>query len=175
MAAILEPSPRGLADALRDVREAAEGYNIWNWIATVDHKKIGVLYGVTAFIFFLIGGLEALIIRTQLVTSNTGILNGDQYNRILTMHGTTMVFMVVMPMSAAFFNLMVPLMIGARDVAFPRLNAFSYWLFLGGSIFMNISFFTGDIFAGKLGAPDCGWFCYSPLGSRSLGHGVDFW
>ncbi len=180
MATTWEPREQrsgGLAGALRHMRVVAEQYNIWSWIATVDHKKIGVMYGVTAFIFFLIGGLEALLIRLQLAVPNGAALglDGDQYNRIMTMHGTTMVFMVVMPMSAAFFNLMVPLMIGARDVAFPRLNAFSYWVFLGGSIFMNVSFFTGDIFAGELGAPDSGWFSYAPLSSRSEGHGVDFW
>src|SRR6266540_3692045 len=135
MATVYEPRRVGLADALRTARRVADQhYGIWSWIATVDHKRIGIMYGVTAFLFF-------------------------------------------MPLSAAFFNLMIPLMIGARDVAFPRLNAFSYWVFLGGGIFMNISFFTKDIFSGQLGAPDCGWFCYSTLSSKAFspGHGVDFW
>jgi len=168
----------GLADALRGAREMADQhYGIWSWIATVDHKRIGVMYGVTAFIFFLAGGIEALLLRTQLIVPNAGVLNHDQYNRILTMHGTTMVFLVIMPLSAAFFNLMTPLMIGARDVAFPRLNAFSYWVFLAGGIFLNVSFFTKNIFSGELGAPDCGWTCYSTLSSKAFspGHGVDFW
>jgi cytochrome c oxidase subunit 1 len=97
----------------------------WSWISTVDHKRIGILYGVTAFIFFLIGGIEALLIRAQLATPNADVLSADAYNQLFTMHGTTMIFLVVMPMSAAFFNFLIPLQIGARDVAFPRLNAFS--------------------------------------------------
>src|SRR5436190_2144577 len=168
----------GLADALRGAREMADQhYGIWSWIATVDHKRIGVMYGVTAFIFFLAGGIEALLLRTQLIVPNAGVLNHDQYNRILTMHGTTMVFLVIMPLSAAFFNLMTPLMIGARDVTFPRLNAVSYWVFLAGGIFLNVSFFTKNVFSGELGAPDCGWTCYSTLSSKAFspGHGVDFW
>jgi cytochrome c oxidase subunit 1 len=168
-----------LADALRDVRGMAENrYSIWSWIATIDHKRIGVMYGVTAFIFFLVGGIEALIIRVQLVKPEAGIIDPDAFNRLFTMHGTTMVFLVVMPLSSAFFNLLIPLMIGARDVAFPRLNAFSYWAFLGGGIFLNASFFIdGNIFEGNLGAPDAGWFGYSPLTSTefSPGHGIDFW
>jgi len=168
-----------LAEALRSAREvAATGHGIWSWLATVDHKRIGILYGFSAFFFFILGGIEALLIRIQLITPESEFLNPDQYNRIFTMHGTTMVFLVVMPLSSAFFNLLVPLMIGARDVAFPRLNAFSYWTFLVGGIFLNASFFTGgNIFQGELGAPDAGWFGYSTLTSTkfSPGHGVDFW
>src|SRR2546428_1441861 len=179
MATVLQPRRGGLMDALRGVRQAADQhYGIWSWIATVDHKRIGVMYGVTAFSFFLLGGVEALLIRLQLAVPNGSVLNHDQYNRIFTMHGTTMIFMVVMPLSAAFFNLMVPLMIGARDVAFPRLNAFSYWVFLAGALFMNASFFTGgNIFKGELGAPDAGWFGYPNLASVTFspGHLVDLW
>lgn len=174
--------PLSVAEALRRVRQEAASYRgIWSWIATVNHKRIGILYGVTAFVFFLVGGIEALIIRLQLATPNGGVLDADQYNRLFTMHGTTMVFLVVMPLSAAFFNLLVPLMIGARDMAFPRLNAFSYWVFLSGGLFMMASFLTGNpggtIFEGKLGAPDAGWFGYAPLTlSRfSGGHGIDYW
>jgi len=151
---------------------------LWSWITTVDHKRIGILYGVTAFLFFLVGGIEALMIRVQLATPNNTFLDQDQYNRIFTMHGTTMVFLVVMPLSSAFFNLMVPLMIGARDVAFPRLNAFSYWAFLFGGIFLNASFFTGgNIFQGDFGAPDGGWFGYAPLtlNQYSAGDGINYW
>ena len=97
---------------------------LWSWIGTVDHKRIGTLYGVTAFLYFLIGGIEALIIRGQLQTAENDLVSPEIFNQLFTMHGTTMVFMVVMPMSAAFFNWMVPLLIGARAVAFPRLNAF---------------------------------------------------
>ncbi|HVL91622.1 MAG TPA: cbb3-type cytochrome c oxidase subunit I, partial [Actinomycetota bacterium] len=109
---------------------------IWDWLTTVDHKKIGILYGVTAFIFFLIGGLEALLIRLQLASPDGTVLSADAYNQIFTMHGLTMIFLVVMPMSAAFINYLVPLQIGARDVAFPRMNAFSYWVFLFGGLFL---------------------------------------
>jgi len=143
---------------------------LWSWIGTVDHKRIGTLYGITAFIYFLVGGIEALIIRAQLAQAEGDIVSPEIFNQLFTMHGTTMVFLVVMPMSAAFFNWMVPLMIGARDVAFPRLNAFSYWTFLFGSIFLNLSFFLG-------GAPDAGWFGYANLtgNTYSPGDGVTFW
>jgi len=179
MATVAQPAGNPLAQALRDVRQLAEDkYSIWSWIATVDHKRIGVMYGVTAFIFFLLGGAEALLLRLQLSSPNATVLDPDQFNRLFTMHGTTMVFLVVMPLSAAFFNLLVPLMIGARDVAFPRLNSFSFWAFLGAGIFLNASFFIrGNIFNGDLGAPDGGWFGYSPLTSNefSPGNGIDFW
>lgn len=170
--------PGGVAAALRRIREqAATNRGLWSWIATVDHKRIGVLYGVTAFVFFLLGGVEALLIRLQLAHANGSLLDPDQYNRIFTMHGTTMIFLVVMPLSAAFFNLLVPLMIGARDVAFPRMNAFSYWLFLAGGLFLNASFFTGNILKGDLGAPEGGWFGYAPLSLDQFApdHGMDFW
>jgi cytochrome c oxidase subunit 1 len=151
---------------------------IWGWLTTVDHKRIGILYGVTAFLFFVLGGIEALLIRVQLAQPENTFLDADQYNRIFTMHGTTMVFLVIMPMSSAFFNLLVPLMIGARDVAFPRLNAFSYWVFLAGGIFLNVSFFTGgNLFQGEIGAPDGGWFGYAPLtlNQYSDGNGINYW
>ncbi len=180
--ATLAQRPTSVLDAVRAARAQAASYNgIWSWIATVDHKRIGALYGVTAFMFFLMGGIEALFLRLQLARPNATLLEPDEFNRIFTMHGTTMIFLVVMPLSAAFFNLMVPLMIGARDVAFPRLNAFSYWVFLLGGSFMTASFFTGNpggtLFDGKLGAPDAGWFGYAPLTlSRfSPGTGVDYW
>ena len=166
-----------MVGALRQLRGDAESYRgIWSWLTTVDHKRIGVMYGLTAFAFFLMGGVEALLLRMQLSSPNSTVLDPDQYNRIFTMHGTTMIFLVVMPLSAAFFNLLIPLMIGARDVAFPRLNAFSFWVFLGGGLFMNASFFTGgNILQGELGAPDAGWFGYAPLSLQSAGTGMDFW
>ncbi len=171
-----------IGEALRRIRlEAATYHGVWSWIATVDHKRIGLMYGATAFVFFLVGGVEALIIRLQLARPDASLVDPDQFNRLFTMHGTTMVFLVVMPLSAAFFNLLVPLMIGARDVAFPRLNAFSYWVFLTGGLFMTASFFTGNpagaFFEGHLGAPDGGWFGYAPLTSTqfSQGTGIDFW
>ncbi|HEY3215653.1 MAG TPA: cytochrome c oxidase subunit I [Candidatus Eisenbacteria bacterium] len=146
------------------------GVRVWSWVTTVDHKRIGILYGTTAFVFFLIGGLEALMIRIQLARPENDFVSPDFYNQLFTMHGTTMIFLAVMPFSASFFNFIIPLQIGARDVAFPRLNAFSYWVFLLGGLFLNLSFFLG-------GAPDVGWFGYSNLTSKqfSPGHGVDFW
>ena len=142
----------------------------WSWITTVDHKRIGVLYGVSAFIFFVIGGIEAVIMRIQLARPEQDVVSPEVYNQLFTMHGTLMIFLVIMPLSAAFFNFMVPLMIGARDVAFPRLNAFSYWTFLFGAILLNSSWFLG-------GAPNAGWFSYANVTSSTfnVGHGIDFW
>jgi len=151
---------------------------LWSWITTVDHKRIGVMYCVSAVVFFLIGGIEALLIRIQLAVPDNTFLDQDQYNRIFTMHGTTMVFLVVMPLGTGLINLLIPLMIGARDVAFPRLNAFSFWVFLFGAIFLNASFFTGgNVFQGELGAPDGGWFGYAPLtlNQYSPGDGINYW
>jgi cytochrome c oxidase subunit 1 len=143
---------------------------LWSWITTVDHKRIGILYGVTAFGFLLVGGLEALVIRLQLARPGQHLVSADFYNALFTMHGTTMVFLAVMPLNAAFFNYLIPLQIGARDVAFPRLNALSYWIFLGGALFLNASFLVGT-------PPDGGWFGYVSLTSKqySPSQGVDFW
>jgi cytochrome c oxidase subunit 1 len=148
-------------DFSRPFRRPESTDGIVGWLTTVDHKRIGVLYGVTALFFFLVGGSEALLIRLQLARPNGHVLTAAQYNQLFTMHGLTMVFFVVMPLGAAFFNFLIPLMIGARDVAFPRLNAFSYWVFLAGGIFVYSSFFLG-------GAPECGWFCYANLSTQGL-------
>ena len=179
--AIERPIPT-LGQALRQMREQGASYQgIWSWLTTVDHKRIGVMYGATAMFFFVVGGIEALIIRLQLARPESTLVDADQFNRLFTMHGTTMIFLVVMPLSAAFFNLVVPLMIGARDVAFPRLNAFSYWMFLFAGLFMSASFFTGNpagsFLQGHLGAPDGGWFGYAPLtlNQFSAGTGIDYW
>jgi cytochrome c oxidase subunit I len=141
-----------------------------SWLFTVDHKKLGIMYGVAAMVFFLIGGLEALLIRAQLAGPEGTVLSADQYNQMFTMHATTMVFLFVMPMAAAFANYFVPLQIGARDVAFPRINAFGFWCFLFGGIFLNTSWFLG-------GAADGGWFMYQPNANAlfSPTHGIDFW
>src|SRR6476620_4472352 len=141
-----------------------------SWIFTIDHKKIGLMYGFTAMVFFVVGGSEALLIRLQLARPNGSILSAGTYNEMFTMHGTTMISLFVMPMVAALANYLVPLQIGARDVAFPRLNAFGYWTFLMGGLFLYLSPFLG-------GSPDCGWFCYSPNSGPifSPTHGVDFW
>jgi cytochrome c oxidase subunit I len=145
-------------------------HGLVSWFTTVDHKRIGILYGVTAFVFFLIGGVEALLIRVQLAGPNGRFVDAETYNQLFTMHGLTMIFLVVMPLSSAFFNYLIPLMIGARDVAFPRLNAFSYWAFVLGGIFLYSSFFLG-------GAPDGGWFAYTPQTDVpfSTGHAMDFY
>ena len=143
---------------------------IWSWITTVDHKRIGVLYFVTAFIMFLVAGIEAGIMRMQLAQPGGELVSPDVYNQMFTMHGTTMVFFAIMPLNAAFFNYIIPLAIGARDVAFPRLNAFSYWTFLASVLFMNFGFVVGSV-------PDGGWFAYAPLSEQpySSNQGMEFW
>jgi cytochrome c oxidase subunit 1 len=148
----------------------AEPTGLWSWLTTVDHKRIGILYGSTAFFFFLVGGIEALLLRIQLGSPNNTFLSPETYNQLFTMHGTTMIFLAIMPLSAMFFNFMIPLQIGARDVAFPRLNAFSYWVFLAGGLFLNSGFLFGA-------APDQGWYGYANLTSLqySPGLNVDFW
>ncbi|MBA3654789.1 MAG: cytochrome c oxidase subunit I [Actinobacteria bacterium] len=177
MATVLEPAQTEPdvvdADVVEEpglLRRPQATTGLWSWLTTVDHKKIGILYGLTAFTFFLFGGVEALLIRLQLARPNGTLLSADAYNQVFTMHGTTMIFLVVMPLSAAFFNYLTPLMIGARDVAFPRLNAFSYWTFLCGALLLNSSFLLG-------GAPNGGWFGYAPNTSITFspGHNIDFW
>ncbi|HEV7887509.1 MAG TPA: cytochrome c oxidase subunit I [Acidimicrobiales bacterium] len=152
------------------LRRPAQPTGVVSWLTTIDHKRIGILYAATSIVFFLAGGLEALLIRVQLARPDGSILSASAYNQIFTMHGTTMIFLVVMPLSTAFFNYLVPLQIGARDVAFPRLNAFSYWTFLLGGLFMYSSFLLG-------GAPNGGWFGYAPNTSVTYnpGHNIDFW
>ena len=142
----------------------------WQWLATVDHKKIGILYLLTGFAFFLLGGFEALLMRTQLIRPLNTFLHPDVFNQMFTMHATTMIFLAIMPMGVGLGNFIVPLMVGAGDMAYPRLNAFSYWLFLFGGIFINMSFLMG-------GAPNTGWFSYAPLTEKqfSATNGVDFW
>jgi cytochrome c oxidase subunit 1 len=140
------------------------------WVSTVDHKKIGIMYGASSLVFLVIGGLEALVIRSQLAAPGQKLLSADLYNQVFTMHGITMIFLVVMPMGAAFMNYLIPLQIGARDVAFPRLNALSFWVFLFGGIFLNTSWFLG-------GGADGGWFAYAPNTGVvfSPSHGMDFY
>ena len=143
---------------------------VWSWLTTVDHKRIGALYMYTALVWFAVGGLEALIMRIQLQGPNGHVVSAETFNQLFTMHGTTMIFLVVMPLSAAFFNFLIPLQIGARDVAFPRLNAFSYWVFLAGGLFMNTGWLVGA-------APNGGWFGYTPLTTYTYSPGlnIDFW
>jgi cytochrome c oxidase subunit I len=140
-----------------------------SWLVTVDHKRIGILYLLTAGIFFLAGGLMAVLLRTQLAQADNDFLTRDAYNEVMTMHGTTMIFLVVVPILAGFGNFLVPLMIGARDMAFPRLNAFSYWVFLFGGIILPFPSFTEDH------PPRAGWTAYPPLSVRLDGNGQDLW
>jgi cytochrome c oxidase subunit I len=141
-----------------------------SWVTTVDHKKIGIMYGASALLFLIIGGIEALAIRTQLAAPEQQLFSADLYNQLFTMHGVTMIFLVAMPMGAAYMNYLIPLQIGARDVAFPRLNALSFWAFLFGGLFLNTSWFLG-------GGPDGGWFAYAPNTGVvfSPSHGMDFY
>jgi cytochrome c oxidase subunit I len=142
-----------------------------SWLTTVDHKRIGILYVVTSLVFLLLGGLLALFMRAQLATPNEHFVTKDSYNELFTMHGTTMIFLVIVPLWAGFANFLVPLMIGARDMAFPRLNALSYWLFLLGGIILYSSWFAAG------GAPRAGWTGYVPLSEASFtpGNGMDLW
>ena len=142
-----------------------------SWLTTVDHKRIGILYITTSLLFMLLGGILALLMRAQLATPNEHLVTKSSYNELFTMHGTTMVFLVVVPIWAGFGNFLVPLMIGARDMAFPRLNALSYWLFLFGGIILYSSWFAAG------GAPRAGWTSYAPLSESaySPGHGIDLW
>jgi cytochrome c oxidase subunit I len=140
-----------------------------DWVTTTDHKKIGILYLVTTFVFFMLGGIEALLMRVQLGVPNNTLLSGQHYNQLMTMHGTTMIFLFVVPVMAGFGNYFVPLMIGARDMAFPRLNALSYWLLLFGGIVFYATLFWQP--------PEAGWWSYPPLSSIqfSPSGGQDAW
>ncbi|MEQ1874856.1 MAG: cytochrome c oxidase subunit I [Ilumatobacteraceae bacterium] len=165
-----DPAPVTPTAALGIFRRPVATTGWKSWVFTVDHKKLGIMYGAVAMFFFLLGGVEALFIRLQLAAPDNTVLSAGLYNEMFTMHATTMVFLFVMPMAAAFANYFLPLQVGARDVAFPRMNALGFWLFLFGGLFLNSSWFLG-------GAPDGGWFMYSPNSSGlfSPSHGVDFW
>jgi cytochrome c oxidase subunit 1 len=139
---------------------------LWGWITTVDHKKIGIMYGYAAFTFFIIGGVEALLLRIQLASANSEFLTAGAYNALFTMHGTTMIFLFVMPVGAAFMNYLLPLLIGARDVAFPRLNALSWWIFFFGGIFLYSTFIFGTSLRGAGRAPSTSWQ-HRPTGAGS--------
>jgi cytochrome c oxidase subunit 1 len=147
------------------------------WAITVDHKRLGVMYILAGLIFFVIGGLEATMMRIQLLKPLNDVLTPQGFNQMFTMHGTTMVFLVGMPVLLGFGNYLVPLMVGARDMAFPRLNAFGFWLFVFGGLLLYFSWIGGDGLYGAGGAPDVGWFAYSPLTSKtfSRGNSTDYW
>src|SRR6266852_5398106 len=147
------------------------------WLTTVDHKRLGILYILSALLFLAIGGVEALIIRIQLMFPHNDFVSPQVFNRMFTMHGTTMIFFVAMPVLFGFANYLVPLMIGARDMAFPRLNAFSFWLSFLGALLLYFSFFGANGLYGAGNAPDVGWWSYAPLTARAFspGHSSDYW
>ena len=180
MAIIERPVPAAIGAPAPVVVTPARAYGVFrrpvtttgwkSWVFTVDHKKLGIMYGVAAMFFFVVGGVEALAIRAQLAGPDGTLLSASLYNQMFTMHATSMVFLFAMPLAAAFGNYFLPLQIGARDVAFPRINAFGFWSFLCGALFVNASWFLG-------GAADGGWFMYAPNSSVpfSPSHGIDFW
>ena len=147
------------------------------WVVTVDHKRLGLMYVIMALLFFVVAGLLAAAMRAQLMFPNNTLVPAAVFNRLFTVHGTTMVFFVGMPFFAALANYLVPLMIGARDMAFPRLNAFGFWVTLFGGVFLYSSYLTGEGLAGHGSAPDVGWFAYSPLTERAFSRGTstDYW
>ena len=148
-----------------------------SWVVTVDHKKLGILYVVYALFFLLVGGAEALLIRLQLAVPHARFISPEVYDELFTMHGTTMVFLVGMPILFGFANYMVPLMIGARDMAFPRLNAFSFWMTAFGGLLLYYSIFGGFGLYGMGAAPDVSWWAYAPLTAKAFapGHSTDYW
>src|SRR5271170_2644896 len=153
------------------------GTILHDWVTTVDHKKLGILYILYALVFLVIGGIEATIMRIQLIVPHNHFVSPQVFNRMFTMHGTTMIFFVAMPVLFGFGNYLIPLMIGARDMAFPRLNAFSFWLTAFGGLLLYFSLLGANGLYGAGNAPDVGWFAYAPLTSQtfSVGHSTDFW
>jgi cytochrome c oxidase subunit I len=147
------------------------------WVTTVDHKRLGILYILYALGYLMIAGVEALIIRIQLMHAHNNFVSPQIFNRMFTMHGTTMIFFVAMPILFGFANYLVPLMIGARDMAFPRLNAFSFWLTALGGLLLYFSFLGGSGLYGAGNAPDVGWWAYAPLPAKAFspGHSSDYW
>src|SRR5246127_722682 len=148
-----------------------------DWVTTVDHKRLGILYIIYALAFLLVAGVEAMIIRIQLIRPHNDFVSPQVFNRLFTMHGTTMIFFVIMPFMFGFANYLIPLVIGARDMAFPRLNAFSFWLTAFGGIFLYFSFLGGSGLYGAGNAPDVGWWAYAPLTARAFSPGPssDYW
>lgn len=158
-------------DVLEEInRPHADEQKLLSWVTTVDHKRVGILYILLAVVFLVIGGIEALLIRVQLSVPNNTFLSPQLFNQLFTLHGTTMVFLVGMPVFAGFANYLIPLMIGAKDVAFPRLNAMSFWMLPFGAVLLYYSFLTGS-------APDAGWFSYAPLSTKPYSSlpGIDYW
>src|SRR6202162_998490 len=162
---VIDHGTRPIGDRLHDL------------VITVDHKKLGILYILYALMFLVIGGIEATIMRIQLIVPHNHFVSPEVFNRMFTMHGTTMIFFVAMPILFGFGTYLVPLMIGARDIAFPRLNAFSFWMTAFGGVLLYFSFIGGNGLYGAGNAPDVGWFAYAPLTARAFspGHSTDFW
>jgi cytochrome c oxidase subunit I len=147
------------------------------WVVTVDHKRLGIMYVTSGIVFLVVAGLEASLMRLQLAVADNTVVSPEVFNRLFTMHGTTMVFLVGIPIVFGFGNYLVPLMIGARDLAFPRLNAFGFWVFLFGGLLLYLSYLAGDGLYGGGSAPAVGWFAYAPLTGRAFspGNSTDFW
>jgi len=166
------PIPAPASESARSVFD-----RLREWVVTVDHKRLGIMYIVFALGFLVIGGIEAALIRLQLAVADNHLVSAHTFNVLFTMHGTTMVFLVGMPILAGFANYLVPLQMGARDVAFPRLNAFAFWVTCFGGLLLNSSFLTGPALFGGAGAPDVGWFGYAPLTepAYSRGNATDYW
>jgi len=165
--------------SLPETYEASRPFveQLHQWVTTVDHKRLGLLYIFYALLFLVVGGIEATIMRIQLIRPLNTFVSPQVFNRMFTMHGTTMIFFVAMPLVFGFANYLLPLMIGARDMAFPRLNAFSFWMTAFGGFLLYFSFVGGDGLYGAGNAPDVGWFAYAPLTSQTFspGHSTDFW
>jgi cytochrome c oxidase subunit 1 len=172
--ALLDPTAPPVALDADDVSLLTR---LHEWVTTVDHKRLGLMYLAAGLVFFAVAGLEGAAMRLQLAVPNNDVLSPQVFNRLFTMHGTTMVFLVGMPIILGLANYLVPLMIGARDLAFPRLNAFGFWLFLFGGLILYFSFLGGDGLYGAGTAPDVGWFAYSPLTAPafSRGNSTDYW
>src|ERR1700689_4606200 len=170
-------STQSIAPATPEVGPVPLVERLHEWVTTVDHKRLGILYILYALFFLLVGGVEATVMRIQLIRPHNDFVSPQAFNRMFTMHGTTMIFFVAMPLMFGFANYLVPLMIGARDMAFPRLNAFSFWMTALGGLLLYFSFLGGDGLYGAGSAPDVGWFAYAPLTARtfSVGHSTDFW
>src|SRR5436189_506879 len=171
MAVVAPPRavPEETLDRLERIWESRPG--LLGWLTTTDHKRIGLLYFWTTLVLFAAGGIEALVMRTQLAQPNQHVVSPNTYDQLFTMHGITMIFFFIIPMSTgAFGNYLIPLMIGARDMAFPRMNALSFWLFAASGIFLYTSLFLGI-------APNAGWFNYVPLANREFdtGRNIDFY
>ncbi len=173
--------PSSLAEAIAAVQTGGDRRTVFEhihgWVVSVDHKKLGLMYIMYGLVFFLVAGVEASLMRLQLAFPNNHFIGPQFFNQLFTMHGTTMVFLVGMPIIFGFANYLVPLMIGARDLAFPRMNAFGFWLSAFGGLLLYFSFIGGMGMTGAGSMPDVGWFAYAPLTSPafSRGHSTDYW